>query len=180
MKHIFIILILFIAYFNGLSQNVKNIFKTGQQHGGGIIFYVDESGEHGLISAPVDQTSEKVMWGKNGETGASSTNNGQENTNKIIKYLTEKKKSPEKSAACICDNLILNDYNDWYLPSINELKKLYENSDKIENIKAGDYCSSTEYEGEDVYAIHFKPDKNPVFYYNKDNKEYLVRCIRKF
>ena len=36
-------------------------FKIGQEHEGGIIFYVDPSGEHGLIAARVDQG--EAEWG---------------------------------------------------------------------------------------------------------------------
>ena len=37
----------------------------GQNYGGGIIFYVDGTGQHGLIAAPYDQSS-GALWGCNG------------------------------------------------------------------------------------------------------------------
>jgi len=172
------ILLSFCISYNANTQSIP--LKIGDHFGGGIIFYLDESNEHGLISAPENQTDRKVMWGRNGITGAASTTNGQENTKRILKYFTEKKKSPEKSAAFICDTMTLGGFHDWYLPSIFELNKMYEKQDLIGNFQAGDYCSSTEYGPADACNMHFRPHRTLQFYYNKDNKEYYVRCIRKF
>ena len=39
--------------------------ELGNKYGGGIIFYIDASGEHGLIAAPTDQST-GAMWGCKG------------------------------------------------------------------------------------------------------------------
>ena len=61
-------------------------FKVGQEHEGGIIFYVDPSGEHGLIAARVDQG--EAEWGCQTVkiSGAEGTviGTGQQNTIDII------------------------------------------------------------------------------------------------
>ena len=41
--------------------------------------------------------------------------------------LTQNHNSWNPSAACHCDQLVLNGYNDWYLPPIDELNILYNN-----------------------------------------------------
>ena len=38
------------------------LFFIGQNYGGGIIFYIDGTGQHGLIAAPSDQSA-GVEWG---------------------------------------------------------------------------------------------------------------------
>lgn len=102
-----------------IGQNIDtaDTIKIGDEYQGGIVFYLDRSGEHGLIAAPNDQTTEKVWWGPNSETGALSPTDGQSNTKKIVEYFqAEPLMTP--TAAERCDNLSLGGYSDWYLPAI--------------------------------------------------------------
>ena len=46
----------FIA-FNSLAQK----HTTGERFGGGIVFWVDSTGQHGLIASKADQSSE-IKW----------------------------------------------------------------------------------------------------------------------
>ncbi len=153
--------------------------QIGSHFGGGIVFDVDDSGEHGLIAAPHDQTTNKVRWGWNGITNALSVDNGQLNTKRIVAF-HEARKNKQFCAAKYCDTLSIGGYNDWYLPAINELHKLYKLRHVLGGFLAGDYCSSTEYGKKDAYHIHFKPHKRVEFYYNKVDEDYFVRCIRRF
>lgn len=163
------------------SQNtaLKSEIKIGDTLQGGIVYFVDESGEHGLVAAPVDQTTEMVKWGPNDDIGALSPTDGQGNTNKIIAYYHSHKKEVQ-TAAHLCDCLELGGYSDWYLPAIDELVLLHTERQAVGNFLVGDYCSSTEMRKADAYSVHFKPNKRVTFFYNKDNKDYFVRCIRKF
>src|SRR5262249_9119793 len=62
-------------------------FKIGQAYHGGIIFYIDNTGQHGLIAATSDQGTQ-IAWnnGKNMVTGATATaiGSGAANTQSII------------------------------------------------------------------------------------------------
>ena len=157
-----------------------NTLKLGQAYEGGIIVFIDESGKHGILAAAEDQTNSKVMWGPNGNTGALSSDDGRKNTEAILNYFSANEKKLRSTAAYTCDRLNLNGYSDWYLPAIDELMFMYKLSDKIQGIKLGDYTSSTEMRSADAYSIHFRPHRRSMFYYNKDNRDYYVRCFRRF
>jgi len=83
-------------------------------------------------------------------------------------------------AACMCDSLILGEYNEWYLPSINELKEMYDKQKEIGNFNAGDYCSSTESGSEQCWSVHFRPHRKIIYENEKKFRKYFIRCIRKF
>ncbi|MDB9721242.1 DUF1566 domain-containing protein, partial [Winogradskyella sp.] len=96
--------------------------SIGDTHQGGIIFYLDASGCHGLIAAPGDQSTSAAWWnGSYMDTRAygSGLFEGKYNT-KMINL----QQGGTTSAAAICAN-----YGDfkWYLPSIEELNLMYEN-----------------------------------------------------
>ena len=98
-------------------------YAYGDSVGGGIVFYLDSTGQHGLVCAPSDQGS--FQWGCYGTNigGTSiSVGIGQANTNLILSGC-----STRPIAASVCDNLVLNGYSDWYLPSREEVEKMYWN-----------------------------------------------------
>jgi hypothetical protein len=176
----FILCVCSISIILGQNSDTAITIKIGDEYQGGIVFYVDDSGQHGLIAAPKDQTTDKIKWGRNGETGALSPTDGQSNTEKIVSYYKLKGKGLEKSAAHLCDDLSLGGYTDWYLPAINELVQLHKENLIVGNFLVGDYCSSTEQDNLNAYSVHFKPNKRVSFFYNKNDEDYFVRCIRKF
>ena len=96
-------------------------FSIGQSFGGGIIFYIDDTGQHGLIAAPLDQG--KASWGCTGKTiigTGTYIGNGQANTSLIVKSSKEK-----GIAARICFDLVIDGYRGWYLPSKDELNLMF-------------------------------------------------------
>ena len=181
LKMRFTYLLFFSIASNALfAQGETSNLKIGDYFGGGIIFHIDESGNHGLIAALDDQADEMTMWGNNGSIGALSLSDGKRNTDKIIEYFTDRGRKAEKTAAYSCYSSDREEYRDWYLPSINELQKIYDKQNIIPNLKFGDYCSSTEYGKKDAWHIHFNNKKKQQFYYNKVDKNYYIRCIRRF
>jgi len=94
----------------------------GKTYQGGIIFYVDGSGAHGLVASPKDQ-SDGITWWNGSEISigtSTAVGMGQANTNKIIVA-----QGAGDYAASLAANLELNGYSDWFLPSRDELNLMY-------------------------------------------------------
>jgi hypothetical protein len=80
-------------------------------------------------------------------------------------------------AARICDQLVSGGYNDWYLPSKDELDKLFRSKVEV-GIYNNEYIwSSSEYNSNLASLQSFNIGYQ--FITNKDNKNYVV-AIRKF
>ena len=157
--------------------NAKAAFKIGESHGGGIVFYVDESGQHGLVTSTSNQsTSMRWFNGSFVETTATGikTGTGSTNTEAIIKS-----QGLGVYAASICDKLELNGYNDWFLPSKDELNLLYmqKAAGVIGDFENDFYWSSTENSNNGAWSQSFTNGANSSA--NKDGA-YDVRAIRAF
>jgi len=116
-------------------------FSIGLTYQGGIIFYIDGTGQHGLIAAANDQTV-GCQWGCMGTAiGGTGTaiGTGQSNTTAIVNGC-----SAPDIAARICDNLTLNGYSDWYLPSKDELNQMCVQQSIIGGFAMSYYWSSSE------------------------------------
>jgi hypothetical protein len=126
----------------------------GQSYGGGIIFYVDGTGQHGIIAAASDQST-GVEWGcYQGAVIETSTaiGSGQANTTAILEGC-----STPGTAARICDSLVLNGYSDWFLPSKDELNLMFLQKSKIGGFAAdGYYWSSSDYTAYCAWAQDFR------------------------
>jgi hypothetical protein len=75
----------------------------------------------------------------------------------------------------------LNGYDDWYLPSKDELSKLYSNRDAVGGFETGGYWSSSENSHFNAYYFYFyygEANKYGFF----DDKSYAkrVRAVRAF
>ena len=158
--------------------------KIGDIYAGGIIFYLDGTGQHGLVCAPYDQSTSSKWGCYEKAIGGTSTSigSGQSNTNKIVNACSD-----SDCAARICSNLVLNGYSDWFLPSKDELNLIYKNLHRnglggFSNNWAWDwYWSSSDYSGnETIYASWGQnfSDGNQ-FGFGKDGAVY-VRAVRAF
>ena len=98
--------------------------RIGDHYGGGIIFWVNRIGSHGLIADTVDLGLATWWNGTYTTTGATATaiGTGKANTRKII--LSQGK--PGSYAALLCANYKGGGYTDWVLPSKDELNELYK------------------------------------------------------
>jgi len=115
------------------------IYSIGDFSHGGVVFWVDETGRHGLVTAKEDQSA-GVRWyaGTYGYTQAKGDGPfaGKANTSIIIASLIAIGDDGTTYAARICDELQVTEggktYGDWYLPSIGELNQMYINKASID------------------------------------------------
>lgn len=128
---------------------------------GGRIVYLLQPGEagydantpHGLIVAPSDQSASLAWWnGSYTTTGAMGTayGTGNSNSNTIIAN-----QGVGNYAAKICEDLVLNGYSDWYLPSKVELNLLFEYGVLLGHFLDSDYWSSSEIDNDEVWIQDF-------------------------
>jgi hypothetical protein len=142
---------------------------------GGIVFYVYAGGLHGLEAAPADQSS-GAEWGCYGTeiTGADGTasGTGAQNTADILAGCAESGIAAEHA-----DNYSLNGYDDWFLPSKDELDLLYQQKDVVGGFANDNYWSSTEYNSFNAWYQNFYNGNQ-----NASGKNYTirVRAVRAF
>ena len=170
------------------QENIERLncnLEIGQIYKGGIIAYIFQSGDpgyilgeiHGFIAAKTD-FSIGAEWGCYTKilTGADGLRlgTGNQNTIDIIAGC-----STSGIAARLCGDLVQEGYSDWYLPSKDELNKLFLNKPAIGGFTSGkdNYWTSSEGSFDDAWIQNFITggQSNP----RKDNI-YAVRAIRSF
>jgi len=170
---------------NGGGGDNGSNFVIGQSYQGGKIAYIDNTGKHGLIAAPEDQST-GIQW-YNGSyflvDTETSIGTGKNNTSRIVQMQGE-----GSYAAKICYDLVLGGYDDWYLPSKDELNELYENRLEIGGFDyTGIYWSSSE-GGPNDYGSYsnawYQSFSNGTQYgntkYTSKDYTYRVRAVRAF
>jgi hypothetical protein len=173
---------------------------------GGYVFYVNPNANMDrwkyMEAAPSDTELTHMQWGDvEVIVGGTKSNigSGADNTQKIVDKLADYNEG--NYAAFICHNLIVNNnntvYDDWFLPSKDELNliydNLYDNTPSLGGFSEFNfYWSSTEfeydscawgqlfYDGSDVEEYPFPPGYQSPSQKDSSADIYSVRAVRVF
>jgi hypothetical protein len=161
--------------------------KIGDLYGGGIIFSLwNENGvEHGLIASlttlgfSIYSNVSTAVVDANGNDAATSPHNGLANTTAIVAQ-----SGHISSAAKLCSDYTYNGFDDWYLPSIFELRQLYNAAASLNYVLGAtdgfnivSYWSSTEDIGSGSMYLSFKLGQCIT---GQKSITCRVRAVRKF
>lgn len=155
-------------------------YNIGDSYAGGIIFYVDSTFLHGLICAENDHGT-SAEWGCHGIeiSGADGivVGTGKQNTADIVAGCSE-----AGITAKICSDLILNGYDDWFLPSKDELNLLYTNlhHHNLGSFSQDVYWSSTEESANEAWVQDFSSGGHQGPASKTHAVSHPVRAIRTF
>ncbi|MHA3320879.1 DUF1566 domain-containing protein [Legionella pneumophila] len=151
----------------------------GEEYNGGIVFWVDATGEHGLIASKNDLNNNQGIQWRNGDSGNKVTNAradgvfaGEANTRIIIAQQTIDNQSGTFAALLAANHRVQADgitpcpqpgtesetcYGGWYLPSAYELTLMQRNlqAPGLSAFAPDFYWSSTESSVNDAWLQNF-------------------------
>lgn len=155
----------------------------GDSYQGGIIFWLDATGQHGLIAATADQNT-GIQWfnGTYRYTGTAGNGlyAGAMNTAMIVATQMADNQSGSFAAKVCADYSVTVGrvtYGDWYLPSKYELNLLYLQKIAVGGFASAYYWSSTESNNDNAWIQYFDNG-----FQSASNKSftYRVRAVRAF
>ncbi len=168
-------------------------YEVGDFAHGGIVFWVDETGQHGLVCAKEDQDDGRgIQWynGVNEDTEAHGNGvyAGEMNTMLII---ARQGSNSFDYAAGICANYSVTEdgveYGDWYLPTWKELSLMFAQRTMIELTATSNggtafadtfYWSSNESDASSARVYNFS--SGYITNNAKDISTNRVRAVRRF
>lgn len=156
-----------VGYLGTLNICVSLFAQTA----GGIVFYISDNGLHGLVVYPGTVGDAAMNWGPSIPNSYAAETKfdiyaGKTNSDALLKQVNDSKEAYQYSHLTpveLCDNLTYSvdniEYNDWFLPSLNELVELFKVKSQVAaagfSVPANNYWSSTEadYSGGWVWAM---------------------------
>ena len=165
------------------GNNNPNL-AIGDIYQGGVIFYLDSTGQHGFVCDFQDLST--AEWGCHDTiiSGADGTGIGKGYQNTID---IEAGCTMLNTAADYCANSSAQGYFDWFLPSKDELNQIHMHKTKIQltngvtDFSTTYYWSSSESNSKHDYDPAWGQYFGNGFQYSYDkNGIYSVRAIRSF
>ena len=156
----------------------------GDTYGGGIVFFVYDGGQHGLIAATTDQSA-SIRWygGTYTNTRARADGIGAGLKNTAIIIANQGPVDGNAFAATVCNEYSVTvggvTYGDWYLPSKHELNLLYlqKVAGTVDGFSNNYYWSSTEADNNYAWFQNFNFGFQDAII---KNFTYNVRAVRAF
>jgi hypothetical protein len=157
-------------------------YKIGDKGpAGGIIFYVNPQSEDWkyLEAAPAN-TERAIKWG-NITVKGTGVGEGKKNTELIVAALNDQ---GENGAAFFCEELEVNGFDDWFLPSRGDLNLMYTRLKEkgLGGFKSEMYWASSQIDSERAWCQSFS-NGNQISNFGSSGKyitTYYVRAIRQF
>ncbi|MCJ7449221.1 MAG: DUF1566 domain-containing protein [Bacteroidales bacterium] len=145
-------------YVINASTGSSSSHSIGESYGGGIVFYVYDGGQHGLIATTTDQST-GIQWynGTYRYTGTMSEGlgAGEMNTALIVSaQMSDNQTGNFAAKVCAVYSVTVDGitYGDWYLPSKYELTLLYAQKSVVGGFGGSNYWSSTEINNLNAYG----------------------------
>jgi hypothetical protein len=169
----------------GTAAVIPPTYIIGESALGGKIAYILQPSDpgynadiqHGLVATAAD-ISTGAQWGCSSALilGADATaiGTGNQNTSDIMLGC-----ATVGIAARLCGDLDQGGYSDWYLPSKDELSKLYLNRSDIGGFSTNYYWSSTESDSTTAFYLYFGGGGSSTAI-KSTSSNFHVRAIRAF
>ncbi|MDR3020716.1 MAG: DUF1566 domain-containing protein [Treponema sp.] len=112
------------------GENSSSQYRIGYYGpAGGIVFYDKgrESGGWRYLEVALAETERRIIWGS-GITNVQTTpgiGTGSRNTQRLAQAM--RSRNMNETAVLYCDELDFGGFDDWFLPSIEELEQVYKN-----------------------------------------------------
>ena len=138
---------------DGYDCDGNSLLQIGDQHAGGIVFQINEDGT-GLVASVEDLVFEHELYGPT----------------QMMDW------SQAMEAA---ENITSQGYDDWYLPSLEELELVYNTigANDQNGFQSYFYWSSSQFYGNGTWAVYFS---NGYTYFYDESYENKARVIRAF
>ena len=156
----------------------------GNHFEGGTIIYIDTINKFGLVMATSDALTEEIKWldrpFDKARANQTALFKGKSNTKKLVEKFGE-----GLYPAKVCADFVDEGFDDWYLPSKDELDLMYDYNNH-KGFKHKYYWSSTEIADKHVYyksffngrSYQYIPTGNPKNF-SRQNKG-KIRPVRRF
>lgn len=168
---------------------LNDLNEIGEYKFGGVIFWIDPTSNNstGLVCTITDINNGSPTTWSNGVNldivTSAQIGTGQANTTAIVNL-----QGTGNYAAYFTDNLTLNNYSDWYLPSVDELVEMYQNRTIINTTALANggtsfnaiNWSSTQSEIDRIEVIFFVDNQTYTSVIFKDFSNGYIRAIRAF